>query len=189
MRASNSGGTIYAIGVEGSSLVKIGSTRGDVEQRAKILQTGQPFVLRVLASVTVEADVQRIEHHLHTLLSHVHRRGEWFEIVVDASTLEALVLQAIQHVLTVNDEYAASSRPRRGSASVSVLGTPIREARLRAGLTQYALAKAIGISKTAMNDIEQGKTANPGVVHIIAIADTLRLSVDALLGRKETVHV
>ena len=68
------------------------------------------------------------------------------------------------------------------------LGDHIREARTRYGMSQAELARRIGISKTAMNDIEQGKTTNPGVVHIIAIADTLRLSVDALLGRKEPVH-
>jgi transcriptional regulator with XRE-family HTH domain len=63
------------------------------------------------------------------------------------------------------------------------LGEHIREARTRYGMSQAELARRVGISKTAMNDIEQGKTANPGVVYIIAIADTLRLSVDALLGR------
>ena len=68
------------------------------------------------------------------------------------------------------------------------LGEHIREARTRYGMSQAELARRIGISKTAMNDIEQGKTTNPGVSHIIAIADTLRMSVDALLGRREETH-
>ena len=68
------------------------------------------------------------------------------------------------------------------------LGEHIREARTRYGMSQAELARRIGVSKTAMNDIEQGKTVNPGVLHVVAIADTLRLSVDALLGREEPAH-
>jgi DNA-binding XRE family transcriptional regulator len=181
---SDAGGFIYAIGAEGLTLVKIGRAL-DVGKRLKELQTGQPFPLHLVAAVSVEMDAQRVERQVHTLLSHVHRRGEWFEIVLDASTLEALVLQAIQHVLTVQEEQAATRRPRRGSVSSSVLGTHIREARLSAGLTQYALAKSIGISKQALYAIEANKTPDPGALKVKAIAQTLHVSADYLLGLRE----
>jgi transcriptional regulator with XRE-family HTH domain len=53
-------------------------------------------------------------------------------------------------------------------------------------MSQAELARRIGISKTAMNDLEQGKTRDPHLSHIIAIADQLRLSLDALVGRQES---
>ena len=70
----------------------------------------------------------------------------------------------------------------------SAVGTKIRHARLQYGMSQAELARRIGISKTAMNDLEQGKTQDPRLSHIVAIADQLRLSVDALLGRQEKEH-
>ena len=66
----------------------------------------------------------------------------------------------------------------------TVIGTKIRQAREHYGMSQAELARRIGISKTAMNDLEQGKTQDPHLSRIVAIADQLRLSVDALLGRK-----
>jgi transcriptional regulator with XRE-family HTH domain len=68
------------------------------------------------------------------------------------------------------------------------IGDRIRIERERYGMSQAELARRIEISKTAMNDIERGRTANPGVLHVVAIADTLHLSVDTLLGR-EVSHV
>jgi transcriptional regulator with XRE-family HTH domain len=66
----------------------------------------------------------------------------------------------------------------------TVIGMKIRQAREHYGMSQAELARRIGISKTAMNDLEQGKTQDPHLSHIVAIADQLRLSVDALLGRR-----
>ena len=68
---------------------------------------------------------------------------------------------------------------------LSNVGLRIRQARLRYGMSQAELARRIGLSKTAMNDLEQGKTLDPHLSHIVAIADQLRLSVDALIGRQE----
>jgi transcriptional regulator with XRE-family HTH domain len=66
----------------------------------------------------------------------------------------------------------------------TVIGMKIRQAREHYGMSQAELARRIGISKTAMNDLEQGKTRDPHLSHIVAIADQLRLSVDVLIGRK-----
>jgi transcriptional regulator with XRE-family HTH domain len=61
------------------------------------------------------------------------------------------------------------------------LGSRIREARDRYGMSQAELARRIGISNTALNQIESGKTQNPGVAYIVAIARVLGVSTDSLL--------
>jgi hypothetical protein len=75
------GGTIYAIGAVGTSFVKIGSTRTTVVERLKILQTGQPFPLQVVASVPVESNVRRIEKQVQAFLDAERLRGEWFDVL------------------------------------------------------------------------------------------------------------
>ena len=61
------------------------------------------------------------------------------------------------------------------------LGDRIRDARLHYGMSQAELARRIGISATALNQIESGKTPDPGVSRIIGIARVLGVSTDALL--------
>lgn len=65
------------------------------------------------------------------------------------------------------------------------LGDRIRKARLRYGMSQTELAKRVGISKTAMNQIEMGETTDPRMSRIRAIADILGVSMDYLAGRKD----
>jgi len=62
------------------------------------------------------------------------------------------------------------------------LGSRIRQARDHYGMSQAELARRIGISATALNQIELGKTVSPGVAHIIKIAEVLNVSSDQLLG-------
>lgn len=69
---------------------------------------------------------------------------------------------------------------------LSTLGERIRQARVQYGMSQAELARRIGMSKTAMNDLEQGKTRDPHLSYIVAIADQLRLSMDRLLDREMT---
>ena len=68
------------------------------------------------------------------------------------------------------------------------LGERIRQAREEYGMSQAELARRINVSKTTMNEIEQGTTLDPRVSRIIAIAEVLRLSLDALLGRAAPRH-
>ena len=68
------------------------------------------------------------------------------------------------------------------------LGERIRHARTRYGMSQAELGRRIGISGTAINQIESGKTADPGVSRIIAIAKVLGISTDALLLPQEEDH-
>jgi transcriptional regulator with XRE-family HTH domain len=65
------------------------------------------------------------------------------------------------------------------------LGARIRQARLRYGMSQAELARRIGVSKNTMNLIESGKTPDPAVSRIRAIADTLNVSMDYLAGRSK----
>jgi protein involved in ribonucleotide reduction len=94
---SRVGGILYAIAAEGTGFVKIGSTRGTVEKRLRDLQTGQPFVLAVLATMVIEQDLRQIEQAVHTFLAHEHRRGEWFAVsIADSEQFEQLVARALQ---------------------------------------------------------------------------------------------
>jgi transcriptional regulator with XRE-family HTH domain len=63
------------------------------------------------------------------------------------------------------------------------LGERIRMARELVGMSQAELARRIGISKNAMNDIETGDT-DPRASRITAIALALEVSTDMLLGLK-----
>jgi transcriptional regulator with XRE-family HTH domain len=64
------------------------------------------------------------------------------------------------------------------------LGDRIRKAREIYGMSQAELARRIKISKQALYQIESNKTPDPGVLKVKAIADVLKVSVDALLGRE-----
>jgi len=64
------------------------------------------------------------------------------------------------------------------------LGDRIRKARELYGMSQAELARRIKISKQALYQIESNKTPDPGVLKVKAIADVLKVSVDALLGRE-----
>ena len=65
------------------------------------------------------------------------------------------------------------------------LGRRIRQARERYGMSQAELARRIGISGTALNQIESGKTPDPGVSRILGIARVLGVSPNDLLGWRE----
>ena len=65
------------------------------------------------------------------------------------------------------------------------LGDRIRKARERYGMSQAELSRRVGISKNTMNLIELNKTPDPAASIVKAVADTLRVSADYLLGRKE----
>jgi hypothetical protein len=89
------GGFIYAIGIGGTSYVKIGSTTRDVRQRLQALQAGNPLALTLVAALQVQADPVAVERYIHAALGPYHKRGEWYEIDMDTQRLEALVMQAV----------------------------------------------------------------------------------------------
>lgn len=67
------------------------------------------------------------------------------------------------------------------SATNSPLGAAVRSGRVRADLTQAALAEAAGVSDETISRIERG-AYEPAVSTLIAIADALGLTLDGLLG-------
>ena len=52
-------------------------------------------------------------------------------------------------------------------------------------MSQAELARRVGISKNSMNLIELNKTPDPAASIVKAVADTLRVSADYLLGRQD----
>ena len=69
----------------------------------------------------------------------------------------------------------------REKITVIYLGSRIRQARDRAGLTQEQLAERIGVSRTAIARYESGEI-EPKLHNLAAIAVALNVSCDELLG-------
>lgn len=65
------------------------------------------------------------------------------------------------------------------------LGDRIRKAREHYGMSQAELARRVKISKQALYQMESGKTEDPGVLKIKAIATTLRVNIAYLLGMSD----
>ncbi|MEJ7678511.1 MAG: helix-turn-helix transcriptional regulator [Segetibacter sp.] len=68
------------------------------------------------------------------------------------------------------------------------IGEKIRTIRLTKNLTQNAIAKKIGISVTALGDIERGKTKDLTVNRLAQIAKALDVSPKELLDEKDDEH-
>lgn len=64
--------------------------------------------------------------------------------------------------------------PHRPDPALQLLGVTIREYRLQRGLTQQELAIKIGLSRTYINQIEQGQrnVSIRAILHIAAALDT-----------------
>lgn len=108
---------IYFIGSrdDPQSLVKIGYTRGDVNDRLKALQTGSPVLLEVLLSIP---GTMRDEQDLHVRFRRHRVHGEWFRFGPEIA----------EFVLEVEGE------PLRRDL-VRAANDPDRLARLSAGLS------------------------------------------------------
>ena len=61
------------------------------------------------------------------------------------------------------------------------LGKRIKQARIRAGITQEYVAEAVGVSRTAVTRWEQGEI-EPTLGHLAALAGLLGVTADHLLG-------
>lgn len=60
----------------------------------------------------------------------------------------------------------------------------IREAREKASLTQEELARKVGVTQAAVTQWETGQTM-PKIPTLAAVAETLNVSIDYLIGKKE----
>src|SRR5437870_122431 len=61
-------------------------------------------------------------------------------------------------------------------------GERVRAVRAAKGFSQAALARRVGISANAMNEIERGKAPNPRANVVRRLAEVLEISADYLLG-------
>lgn len=68
------------------------------------------------------------------------------------------------------------------------LGDKIRMLREKSGLTQAALARGLGISRSGVNAWEMGLSV-PQVQYIVTLAKQFNVSTDYLLGIEETSTV
>jgi transcriptional regulator with XRE-family HTH domain len=66
-----------------------------------------------------------------------------------------------------------------------LLGQRIREFREQTGMSQVALARALGASTNAINMLEAGSIRAPHIDRLIAIADLFGVSIDYLVGRTD----
>jgi transcriptional regulator with XRE-family HTH domain len=65
------------------------------------------------------------------------------------------------------------------------LGTRVRQARKRYGMSAAELARRVDITRQQIYMIESNKSPDPGVLTVKAIADVLGVSVDSLLRPAE----
>lgn len=62
-----------------------------------------------------------------------------------------------------------------------IIGSRIKEARIKLGLTQEQLGNLIGVSKVAICGYEQG-TRTPTIRALLKLADILNLDIDFIFG-------
>lgn len=184
---AQAGGTLYAIRAEGTSLVKIGYTRGSIEKRLQNLQTGQPFPLQVIATLPVESDARHKEALLHAFLATERRRGEWFEMAFAEHDLAGLLDRAIQFVAEqeARNQAAQEAQQRRildQDLDMKLFASRLKTARREARLTQTALAEWCGLNLPNLNALERGKADGIRAVTLVRLACMLEVSADFLLG-------
>ena len=64
-----------------------------------------------------------------------------------------------------------------------MIGNNIRKLRLKYELTQEELAVKLGVSSSAIGNYER-ETRQPDIDMLIKMADTFKVSIDELVGRK-----
>ena len=68
-----------------------------------------------------------------------------------------------------------------GNSSTASLGGRLKLAREARHLTQAELAARAGVQLDTLRAIEQGRTANPGVMIVLRLADVLDTTVEHLV--------
>lgn len=92
-------GTIYVLQAPPVMAVKIGFTRAQCATiRAKGLQSGNPYPLKVIAQATA---LPAQEFALHRLLRAHRLEGEWFEWTPEVSAFVAAMADGIEAALSI----------------------------------------------------------------------------------------
>jgi DNA-binding Xre family transcriptional regulator len=160
-------GYVYAIGIEGTALVKIGVAR-DVQRRLKELQTGVPYRLEVLHQEQVEQP-HLVESALHDILEVVRQRGEWFEL--PEVYFPSLFARGIAY---------AAGEAHPCSTLQAKIGRRVKHLRMELHYSGKEFAQKIGWQPDYLSRFEQGKwrTIEPG--KLIAVAEALGVTFDEL---------
>ena len=158
-----------------------------VSKRLQTLQVGQPFPLYLLASVSVEEDMHRVEKQVHAFLAEERHRGEWFAVPMDTARLTALVTQALK---CVTEEEARRVPEAVCKADAQLLSEPwlhifverLCHAREKRGWTQTERGRRSGVHHMAISRLERGDKKNVTGITLRKLALALGVSTDWLLG-------
>jgi transcriptional regulator with XRE-family HTH domain len=82
----------------------------------------------------------------------------------------------------VQGSLVCASKTTEVANSSASLGTAIQRARKRAGMTQAALAKALGVPQGVVARLETGGRPDPRLSTIVAVARALGVSLDVLVA-------
>ena len=77
--------------------------------------------------------------------------------------------------------------PARYRKLVPYLGICIRLLRVKAKLSQTALAQAVGVGRTTISDLENGRRTEIGATHLEDIAHRLGLTISALFAMADQI--
>jgi DNA-binding XRE family transcriptional regulator len=151
-------GIVYVIGAPDGPQ-KIGHAKR-LNHRLRAIQSANGFKLEVAGSFELPIlEAQDVERYAHYLLRDRRLRGEWFDVsptdavaVVDRAIIE---VRAGKRPLT--SKTVLSRSKYLSAAGLSAVAAALKGARVKAGMTQATVARALGLSQPFVNDIEHGR--------------------------------
>lgn len=166
-------GYVYVIGIEGSSLVKVGSTVVAPEKRLKALQIGSPYTLKLLKVFQCQ-ESSLVESRIHRFLQEKNTRGEWFEVSIDE----------------VEEAFQGSLEPAQPRSEFSqCFGKRIRKLRRARDWTQHELENRSGLHYTTISRLEKGHSEQIYIETLIKLAKAFEMSLDRLVyGEEEGIE-
>ena len=174
-------GVIYAIGIAGTGMVKIGHTRRPLAQRLAALQHAHAEPLSVLASTEVLANLEQVEKAIHHMLDARRSRGEWFAVQMDQEKLDALVLQAL------TQSVPAVRLTTEGMPPV-IVGPLLKKFRTRLGISQAELSRRSGVRAALISELEGGKKLETQTRILQRLARVLGVTTVMLIGEDPSEH-
>lgn len=144
---------VYAIQSE-AGLVKIGVS-GNPSKRLGQLAFAAPAKLALSFATDVRQDANAVERAAHAILAEKRRHGEWFDVTAQEAE------QAIRDAIEDLDARSDGARAGTDFAANLTWISALRRLRKHLGMTQEALADAIGISRRQLNQYERAKAPIP----------------------------
>ena len=141
-------GSVYFIKGIRSGMIKIGRCAGDPRKRLADLQVGSSEPLELIGLLS-EEKVGTVERPIHRKFQSIRSHGEWFHPTAELVTF---VEKACSQEGQLDDDETAVV-----IASAKDIASVIARSRMRAHLRQEDLARAVGVSRKWIIDIEGGK--------------------------------